>query len=243
MIHTKNIALLLAGGQGVRMHEDTPKQFVTVCGKPLFIHALQAFEHHDDIDEIMVVCSNEWGAFVDEMAKKHRITKYRDRFPAGLESIDSLRNGIEGIRRRHPGEEVCVVTHEAVRPLIDAEIITENLNTYRRKGNAITSCTGNEAYLVSHDGCIARECLPREELFMAQMPQTFSLGHLEALFAEAERLNIKQAQSLFLFHACVFPDKPLHIAKGSITNIKVTLPEDLRIAEALLDEARINRKS
>ncbi len=229
-----NILLLLAGGRGLRMHHETPKQFVELLGKPVFVHALLPFQLHDEIDEICVVCSPDWADFVKEKAAACGITKLRGVFPAGAESIDSLRNGIEGVRRLHPDDNPAVFTHEAVRPLITRALISENLAVFRENGNAITALASNEACLVSGDGISSAECRPRERYFFAQQPQTFSLSALEALFAEAQRQGVTRSQSLCTLHAEVFPDRPLFLAKGAASNVKITHPEDLQLAAAHL---------
>ncbi len=228
--------MLLAGGRGSRMHTDTPKQFVMVHGKPVFIHTLLPFEQHEEIDEIYIVCHCEWMDFVLEMVKKYGIRKFRGTFSAGPESINSLRNGIAGIRATHPDEDMGIITHEAVRPLINREIISENLRVFQAKGNAITATTSNEAYLKSVDGQSATESMPREHFFMAQMPQSFTLKALENLFIEADKKGIDKAQSLFLLYTEVFPQAPLFIAESNLYNIKITHPSDLKIAKALLEE-------
>ncbi len=228
--------MLLAGGRGSRMHTDTPKQFVMVHGKPVFIHTLLPFEQHEEIDEIYIVCHSEWMDFVLEMVKKYGIRKFRGTFSAGPERINSLRNGIAGIRATHPDEDMGIITHEAVRPLINREIISENLRVFQAKGNAITATTSNEAYLKSVDGQSATESMPREHFFMAQMPQSFTLKALENLFIEADKKGIDKAQSLFLLYTEVFPQAPLFIAESNLYNIKITHPSDLKIAKALLEE-------
>ncbi len=234
MRNRKNILLLLAGGKGLRMQNERPKQFVEILGKPVFVHALLPFQSHEEVDDIYVVCSEEWREYVVEMAKKSGISKFRGVFSSGQESIDSLRNGVAGIRALYPEENPTIITHEAVRPLISAAIISENLKTFAANGNAVTAATNNEAYLVSSDGFSSTECQPRERFFLAQMPQTFSLEQLEKTFEEAARKGIVRAQSLYTLYAEVFPESPVFIARSTTVNMKITHPEDIAMVEAYL---------
>ena len=156
---TLHIALLLAGGQGHRMHSDRPKQFIEVEGMPVISYTMQAFQQHPEIDRIYVVCNPEWAGFVEATARKGDIGKFSGVFPAGETSIDSLRNGIAGLNAAIAGQNPVVLTHEAVRPLVSTEIISRNLQTFRTYGNAVTAVRSNEAYMVSPGGTYSEESM------------------------------------------------------------------------------------
>ena len=231
---TLHIALLLAGGQGHRMHSDRPKQFIEVEGMPVISYTMQAFQQHPEIDRIYVVCNPEWAGFVEATARKGSIGKFSGVFPAGETSIDSLRNGIAGLNAAIAGQNPVVLTHEAVRPLVSTEIISRNLQTFRTYGNAVTAVRSNEAYMVSPGGTYSEESIPRELLFRAQTPITFSLDELADAFNQAERVKLRRSQSLYTLVAEVFPSKRLYISPGSERNFKLTLPEDINTLKALL---------
>lgn len=229
-----HIALLLAGGQGARMHCDRPKQFMDAEGQPVILYTLQTFQAHPDIDDIYVVASPEWKDFVERTAQRGGIGKLRQTLSAGTTSIDSLRNGLKGISEHAKGTNPVVLIHEAVRPLVSAEIITRNLETFHTCGNAITAIRSNEAYMVSNDGQQSASGLPRERLYRAQTPQTFSLRELTDTFARAERLGLTNSQSLYTLMREVYPEKTLYIAPGNELNFKLTVPEDIDTLRALL---------
>ncbi len=229
-----NVVLLLAGGQGFRMHTDRPKQFVEVAGKPVIAHTLQVFQRHPEIDRVYVVCNPEWNEFVRAAARNGRISKLRALFPAGDTSIDSLRNGIAGLQAELERQNPAVLTHEAVRPLVTEEIISLNLRTFRTHGNAVTAVRSQEAYMVSPDGISSGECIPRELLHRAQTPITFSLDDLTEAFRRAKHVRINRTQSLYTLITEVFPLKKLYISPGSELNFKLTLPEDIETLKAIL---------
>lgn len=234
MDKTLNIALLLAGGQGHRMHSDLPKQFMEVEGKPVIFYTMQAFQNHPDVDRIYVVCHPEWAGFVRRTTDDGHISKFCGIFPAGDTSIDSLRNGIEGLRADAALRNPVVLTHEAVRPLVTTDLISRNLSVFREHGNAITAVRSNEAYMVSPGGMFSEQCIPRERLYRAQTPITFRLDELSEAFSRAARLHIRHSQSLYTLMAEVFPTRKLYIAPGTELNFKLTLPEDIETLKALI---------
>lgn len=229
----KHIALLLAGGKGNRMHTGCPKQFATIGGKPVIAYTMRAFQRHPLIHSIYVVCHPEWANLVTQTAASEQITKFRRTIPAGDNSMLSLQNGVRSIRHDEPGNPV-ILTHEAVRPLVSAHIITDNLRTFHSFGNAITAIKSNEAYMLSHDDASSSRCIPREVLFRAQTPQTFCLNHLEIILKKAGDLKARPHQSLYTMTAALFPQTKLYISPGSELNFKLTLPIDMDVLEALL---------
>ena len=137
-------------------------------------------------------------------------------------------------RVKNAGPGPAVLTHEAVRPLVTDEIISLNLNTFRTHGNAVTAVRSQEAYMVSPDGISSGKCIPRELLYRAQTPITFSLDDLTEAFRRAKQIQISRSQSLYTLITEVFPLKKLYISPGSELNFKLTLPEDIETLKALL---------
>ena len=238
MNRTPCIVLLLAGGQGCRMHSLRPKQFLTVEGAPVLAYPLRTFQHHDEIDRIYVVCAPEWSDFVERLAEEEGISKFVRTIPSGTASIDSIRNGIEGIRQDYSESTPVVMLHEAVRPLVSDETIGLNLKTFRTYGNAVTAIRSHEAYMVSSDGISSSAGIPREQLFRAQTPQTFFLNDIEEAFTRAEQAGLPASQSLYTLMTEVCGEKPLYIAQGDAINFKLTLPEDIELLKAILSYRR-----
>ena len=227
----RRIALVLAGGCGGRMHMETPKQFLLLHGIPVIAHTLRAFEHHPEIDIIAVVCLSGWEEYVERVKRDFHITKLQYIFPGGINSHISIGNGIKGLSHYCIGEDIVLV-HEAVRPLLSARIISDNIRICELHGNAITAIRDNEAVMYTEDGTSSYRCFPREQMYKAQTPHTFVLKDLEIAYQEAEHESIC-AQSLYTLMA-ELKHFPLYIAEGDRRNIKLTHPEDIRIAEALL---------
>lgn len=90
----KNIALIIAGGSGARMHQNIPKQFLTVNERPVIVYTLEAFQNHPEIDEIAVVCIEGWESVLWAYANQFNITKLKHVIPGGKNGQDSIRNGV-----------------------------------------------------------------------------------------------------------------------------------------------------
>ena len=111
-----NIGLIIAGGSGNRMGQDIPKQFMHVDGAPIIIWTLKAFEQHPDIDAIAVVCLNGWDTVLQSYANQFMVKKLRWIFPGGSTGMESIHNGIYGLKEAGCNDEDLVLIHDAVRP-------------------------------------------------------------------------------------------------------------------------------
>lgn len=231
-------ALVLAGGQGVRAGAAVPKQFVPVGGRPVIAHTLSVFQSSAPVSHIHVVCAPQWADFVRRTAAEAGVEKLRTLPEAGDTGIHSLLNGLEELSRFYSDEDpenIWVMTHDSVRPLVTNTIITNNLSVMRQHGNAITAVQSPEAYMVSADGLQSTELVPREALWRAQTPMTFTLGFLQrTLLAPRREGRLPRSQSLYTMVRTLCPTLPLHIAPGSALNFKLTTPEDLQMLERLL---------
>jgi 2-C-methyl-D-erythritol 4-phosphate cytidylyltransferase len=232
MKQSHNIALILAGGTGERMHAVVPKQFMEIDGESVLLHTMKAFQQHPLIHDIYIVCTPEWKDFVRSEAELGGINKFRVIVLAGESSYASARNGIEHLLDTVKDPNTIVLVHDAVRPLITQDIISRNIAVCLTHGNAITALTSHEAYLVTADGNSADGFMPREGLMRAQTPHTFSLPALRQMLQLAEERGIRESQSLFTL-AGELGIAPLHIAQGDLRNFKITEQSDILIYRAL----------
>ena len=230
----RHIALLLAGGCGVRMNANCPKQFLQVNGEPVLLHTMRAFQRHPLIQDIYVVCAAEWAAAVRQEAGDGGIEKFRCTIEGGATGFDSLCNGIRGLAGMVNDPTALVLVHDAVRPLVTQDIISRNITVCLTHGNAITALESHEAFLVSRDGLTSADYLPREGVLRAQTPHTFPLSTLTQMMEKAHEQGITYSQSLFTL-ANELNFKPLYIAEGDALNFKLTLPQDILIYQALKD--------
>lgn len=232
MKQSYNVALILAGGIGERMHAVVPKQFMEIDGEMVLLHTLKAFQRHPLIHEIYLVCMPEWESFVRTEAKKGGIEKLCGVIPAGESSFISASNGIDYLGKTIKEPDAIVLVHDAVRPLITQDIISRNIAVCLTHGNAITALQSHEAYLVTSDGYAADGFRPREGLMRAQTPHTFPLTTLTKMIKIAREKEIKESQSVFTL-AGELGIMPLHIAQGDLCNFKITEQSDILVYRAL----------
>ena len=131
-----NIALIIAGGSGERMHQDIPKQFLSINDRPVIVYTLEAFEHHPEIDEIAVVCIEGWEQVLMAYARQFGITKLKSVIPGGDCGQASIRNGVYALEESHSKDDIILI-HDAIRPLVSAEIISDCIRVTSMYGNAI----------------------------------------------------------------------------------------------------------
>ena len=232
MKQSHNIALILAGGTGERMHAVVPKQFMEIDGETVLLHTMKAFQKHSLIHEIYIVCTPEWEDFVHDEAKRGGIAKLSGIISAGKSSYASARNGIEHLLNTVKEPNAIVLVHDAVRPLVTQDIISRNIAVCLTHGNAITALPSYEAYLLTSDGNTSDGFMPREGTMRAQTPHTFSLATLRDMMDQAKEQGIKESQSIFTL-AGELGIVPLHIAQGDLRNFKITEQSDILIYRAL----------
>lgn len=232
-----NIALLIAGGAGNRMGQDIPKQFLHVDGCPIIIHTMQCFQKHPDIDAIAVVCLKGWETVLQAYANQFSITKLKWIFPGGASGMESIHNGIYGLKEKGCGDDDLVLIHDSVRPLLSQDIISSNIAICQAYGYAITGIQCREAILESEDGFVSSTSIPRDTLIRTQTPQTFKLGNILEVHEEARQKGIVDSVASCTLIAEV-GGREMHIVPGSEKNIKITTVEDIEILKALMHTSK-----
>ncbi len=226
-----NVAVLLAGGSGRRMGGPEPKQFIKIAGRSILEHSIRAFHKHEGIEEIVVVAHADFIDRIREIAAPY--PKVRHIVPGGKERYDSSLSAIACYKGR---TDVNLMIHDAVRPLVSARIITdciEALKTYKAVDVAIP-CT-DTIVEVNAEGAICR-ITPRSMLRNVQTPQCFQLETI----AKAYEVGLKDPAFVTSDDCGVvfryLPDEPIYVVAGETTNIKVTYPEDLILAEKIFKQ-------
>lgn len=214
------VALILAGGTGERVGESLPKQYLQYGGESILRHTLNAFAPY--VDDILVVCRDEW---------RHEAEPYRT-CTGGKTAYESLCNGIAALATKED-PSTLVMIHDAVRPLVDASIITDSIDVACRYGNAIAAVPVYETlFSAPEDERTVRSMVRREGMYRAQTPHTFTLETLQQMLRQAKARSINDAQS-----ACTLAFQlgyELHLSKGDLRNFKITTPSDLSLYETLI---------
>lgn len=226
-----NIALIIAGGSGARMHQNIPKQFLNVYDKPVIVYTMQCFQQHPDIDEIAVVCIAGWENMLTAYANQFNITKLRHIIPGGENGQASIYNGISALAS-HFNENDIVLIHDAIRPLVSQEIITDCIEKTRQFGSAIATVNCAEAMMQTEDGEVSIGSYPRNKLKRTQTPQGFPLGKIMNAHHRAQEKGI--FNSVASCTLMVEIGEQVYFSLGSEKNIKLTTIEDIDIFKALL---------
>lgn len=230
-----NIALIIAGGVGARMGQDIPKQFLTVEDKPVIVYTLEAFQKHPKIDSIAVVCVEGWENVLSAYARQFGITKLDAIVPGGENGQDSIRNGVLALEDKFSSDDIVLI-HDAIRPMVSEEVITDCIEVTETYGNAITVIPCAEAMLTTADSETSAGQYPRNELKRTQTPQGFRLGDICQLHRDALEAGI--TNSVASCTLMVEMGKQVHFSKGSERNVKLTTVEDIDIFKALLASTR-----
>lgn len=225
-----NIALVIAGGVGNRMGQDIPKQFINVYDKPILMYTLEGFQKHPLIDAIELVCIEGWENVVWAYAKQYNITKLKWVTKGGASGQESIRNGVYGLEDKCSPDDIIII-HDGIRPLVDAEVLTDVINKAQLYGNAVTSLPYNEQIFVidNDDNSTTTQFIPRETLRRVSTPQAYKFALLDEKYHEAFEKQIGINGSHYTNTMMVELGVRLHFAAGSDKNIKLTTPDDLEI--------------
>ncbi len=230
-----NIGLLIAGGSGNRMHQDIPKQFLTVNERPVIVYTLEAFEKHPEIDAIGVVCIKGWEQVLWAYAKQFNISKLKYVMPGGESGQASIRNGVFELEKHFSPDDIVLI-HDAIRPMISADIISDNIRVAREFGNATTVIPCAEAMMQTEDGLVSTGSYPRNRLKRTQTPQAFHLGQICDLHRRALEAGV--LNSVASCTLMIEMGEQVYFSSGSEKNIKLTTVEDIDIFKALLAARR-----
>ena len=231
-------ALIFAGGTGKRMNTKTlPKQFLELHGKPIIIYTIEHFEAHSEIKDIVVVCVDDWLDYCKDLLAKFNIKKVSQIVPGGETGQMSIFNGLEVLREKYQGNDDYVLIHDGVRPLIDEEIISKNIESVKKYGTAITVKPVIETVVQVDEEDIINNVIERSTCQTAVAPQSFVLSEIYSLHmrAQAEKLfDMTDSATLARYYGL-----SLHTVMGGSENIKITTPSDFYIFRAIY-EAREN---
>ncbi len=230
-----NIGLLIAGGVGARMHQNIPKQFLTVEERPVIVYTLEAFQHHPDIDVIAVVCVEGWEHVLEAYANQFNITKLKHIIPGGKNGQDSIRNGVYELEKHYSADDIVLI-HDAIRPMVSEDIISDCIVKTRQHGCAIAVIPCAEAMVITDDSETSNEIFPRDNLKRTQTPQGFSIGKICDLHRRALEAGI--TNSVASVTLMVEMGEKVYFSAGSEKNIKLTTVEDIDIFKALLHVKR-----
>jgi len=223
-------AAVLAGGSGLRMGGNLPKQFLEIAGKPVIIRSIEAFIESGSVDKIFVAVSADFFDYTKELIAKYLGDADIIVVVGGKNRNETLLNVLYDISDM--GADDIMLTHDAVRPFIDKRIIDENISAARKYGACNTVVPAVDTVLRSSDGKFIESVPVRSEIFHAQTPQSFNAKKLLSLY---EKLNEYEMET-FTDSCSVFlsAGERVFLVTGDRNNIKLTYPEDMERAENII---------
>jgi 2-C-methyl-D-erythritol 4-phosphate cytidylyltransferase len=228
-----NIAIIFAGGTGVRMRSTAkPKQFLELYKKPIIIYTLDVFENHPEIDEIVIPCVFGWEIYLQNLLYKFNIKKVTKILLGGKDTQESKMNALNYLNGYCKADDI-ILLHDAVRPMITEKIITSNLQGVREHGSAITVVPFTETGIVSEDGVTTNKAILRNTLYIAKAPQSFYFSDVY----DAHKKGEKMPYTITIDTCTLMTElgKILYFVPSDATNIKITTPEDYFLFKALID--------
>lgn len=225
-----NVALILAGGSGTRTEQSVPKQFLSVYEKPIIIYTLEAFEKHPEIDAIIVSCIDGWQDVLEGYARAAGIQKLKWIIEGGDNGQSSARKALLVLEDTCKEEDIVII-HDAVRPMITEEIITDCIEKAKEYGSGLSAVRCQETIMRTNDGELGFDGIDRKDIMRVQTPQAYKYG--KALWAHREALNRGITNAVYTNTLMLELGEELHFSFGSNKNIKITTLEDVDMFKAM----------
>lgn len=232
--------VILAGGSGTRMgNPEKPKQFLMLGDRPVLVHTVEKFVISGLFDKVVVLCPPDW------------INQTRDLLNRYGQGCDDVAVAAGGAQRNHTimnaiafikgnydvDDDAIIVTHDAVRPFATHRILQDNIDAVKACGACDTVIPATDTIVESADGETISAIPDRSKLYQGQTPQSFRLLQLEQVLS-----SLTKEEDALLTDACkayILRNLPVALVKGDTVNIKITYPEDMRIAVSLLGRANV----
>lgn len=219
-----NIAIILSGGIGTRMGSNIPKQYLEIDGKPIISYSVKPFFEHTEIDSFIIALNEEWKDYVINHLPK---TKKPIFFSSPGETREhTIYNALKIAKKIGGTDEDIVIIHDAVRPLVSNEVISDCLSGCKQYDAAIATIDVKDTIYVSSNGECITSVPARSNLRSGQTPEAFKLGKYLRIHDESTYEDIKNvtggAQFAYQKGMNVF------LSRGEEINFKITTPEDLQ---------------
>lgn len=236
-----NIAIILAGGTGTRVGEETPKQFIDIYGKPVIAYTIECFQNHTEIDGIEIVCVENYKNMLENIIETNGFSKVKWLAKGGRTFQESVISGVENLES-HVSDDDIVLIHYAASPFVSEEIITDGIRVAKEKGNCVSA---TPCYLLlgsNDDGVQSTRWVDRDKVMQLNSPQCFRYGYVKQLYQEARERGILEEVEPHTTSLMYRMGRTIYFAKGNQTNIKITTKEDLELFKGWILLKRASNK-
>lgn len=237
------IAIIFAGGQGLRMNNVIPKQLLKIKNKEIIAHVIEIFERSNYIDKIYISFIPEMITELQKIIKKYGYKKVAGIVKGGSSGQESIYNALKQASKENDSKSIVFI-HDGVRPFVSEETIALNYNMVLNCNNAITVTPATETITVIDEQEKIDKIFDRSKCFIAQAPQSFILNDILLAHNKEKKLktnykDVIDSSTLFLKH---YPNNKLNIVIGDLENIKITKENDLLIADAYFNNSKKFKK-
>lgn len=236
MKRRKCTAIVLAAGQGKRMGSRIQKQFLEICGRPVLYYSLAVFQDSPLIDSMILVTGAAEIPFVQrEIVEKYGFSKVKMVVEGGAERYASVWKGLQALEQNLTEEEKegCVFIHDGVRPFIHEEILSRAFDAVEKYHACAVGMPSKDTVKLADENGFVDTTPDRRLVWSIQTPQVFDFRLAYRAYAELEKSGRSDVTDDAMIVEA-FTDTKVRLVEGSYENIKITTPEDLKIAEAFL---------
>ena len=226
----KVTALIPSAGLGKRMGVERPKQFLSINGLPVLVYTLKVFEASPEIDEVNLIIHKGEEDYCQKMIEEYKLKKVLRIVFGGKTRQESVYNGLKEVN----SETGIVVVHDAVRPFVTGDLIKKSIRTARYSDGAVVAIPAKDTPKYVSGNGIIEKTVNRSNPWLAQTPQTFKLEIIKEGYHRAYLDNFLGTDDASLVERLGYKIK---IVEGSYANIKITTPEDIDLAQRMLDSA------
>ncbi len=222
----KTYVIIPAGGIGLRSGNAVPKQYLKINGKELIVYTLRIFQKNKNVDEIILAASPKYFTWLEKLKLKYKISKLTKIVEGGKERQDSVYNALISISAN---KNDLIVVHDAARPLLPQNVLSEAISIAKKKGNALVCLKAKDTLIKGK--LIVEDYLNRNEIFNVQTPQIFKYANLKNAMDMAYKNNFYGTDESILVNRL---GEKINIVDGSPLNFKITTKEDLKILKKLV---------
>lgn len=225
--------IILAGGKGIRMNSELPKQFISLLNKPIIIHTIEAMINSNCFDKIYIAIHKDYKDYFKKILEEFNLSKDKNIIilNGGETRLESLENAFIEIQKNSNDDNDILVFHDAVRPFVSKKILEDGVKNALIYGACVATTSVIDTQYIVQNGFIV-DFPNRESMFNGQSPDCF---RLDVIKRALESLSDEDRKSITgTVQMCRFMGFPVKTYEGDYSNIKITTKSDLLIAEQIL---------
>lgn len=223
-------ALILAGGNGTRVGESRPKQFVEILGKPILAYTVEIYQNNSEIDTIEIVCHDDWIDYVKDMVKQYEFSKVKWIVEGGDTFQQSVINGVNNLNNKLSDEDIVMI-HYGASPFTEQIIIEDAIRVCKEKGMSASCIPCYQLIGSNDDNNTSLNWIDRDKCVQVTCPQSFRYGYLKDIYRRAEEKNLLDTIEPHTTSLMYALGDTIYQSYGNQGNIKITTKDDLRLFE------------